>query len=231
MRLKIAPSLMSADLLNIGKELEVLNDYADYYHVDIIDWHYVKNMCLTPQIIAAMRTATNLPIEAHLYVDNVDEILVNTCLEAGANIITMPADIVGRSIHRYATIIHGKLAKVGIFLNPSQQISEIRPYARLLDNLIILSVDPGFGGQLFIPETYERIKEAVELRKELGAHFQISIDGNCGADRFYNLAKAGAEALALGRGLFNCAPTTKECALLTLKNIEEIEARLNSERF
>lgn len=219
MRMKIAPSLMNADLLNIGRELADLDAIADYYHVDIIDWHYVKNMCLTPQVIKVMRTVTTLPIEAHLYVDNVDEQLVDTCLDAGATMVTMPADVVGRSVNRLCTRIHKRGCKTGIFLNPSQDVRCIEPYAKMLDNVIVLSVDPGFSGQQFIEGTYERIRELRRMRKSLGATFQIAIDGDCNRERFIPLAKAGADALALGRGLFGRDLSTRKAAELTLEDI------------
>lgn len=226
MHLKIAPSLMSANLLDIRSELAALDDVADYYHVDIIDWHYVKNMCLTPQFIAAMRTVTRRPIEAHLYVDNVDESLINTCLDAGANIITLPADVVGRSVNRYANLVHKRGAQFGIFLNPSQPIETIEPYASTLDSLLILSVDPGFGGQDFIPTTYERIRKAVEIRNHLGCSYQIAIDGNCNESRFLPLAQAGAEAFSLGRGLFGRDINTKHAGELTKKSLADVESQL-----
>ena len=228
MHLKIAPSLMSANLLDIRSELAALDNVADYYHVDIIDWHYVKNMCLTPQFISAMRTATNRPIEAHLYVDNVDEMLINTCLDAGASIITLPADVVGRSVNRYANLVHRRKAQFGIFLNPSQPVETIEPYASTLDTLLILSVDPGFGGQDFIPTTYGRIKKAVEIRNCLECSYQIAIDGNCNESRFLPLAQAGADAFSLGRGLFGRNADTKRAGELTKKSMTDVEAKLRA---
>lgn len=221
MRMKMAPSLMSANLLELGNEVRALEPYADCLHVDIIDWHYVKNMCLTPQVLKAVRSITSLPIEAHLYMDNIDEQLIETCLDAGATIITMPADIIGRSIHRFASLIHEADAQVGVFLNPSQSIEDVRPYASDIDELLLLAVDPGFGGQRFIDSTYERIEAACQLRAETGTHFEIEIDGNCEEGRFAHLARAGADVLALGRSCFGRAEDTAEAARLTLESIEQ----------
>lgn len=226
MSLRIAPSLMSADLLDLRSELRALDPYADYYHVDIIDWHYVKNMCLTPQFIGAMRAETSLPIEAHLYVDNVDEALIETCLDAGANIVTMPADVISRSVNRFSRLIHDRGARVGVFLNPAQRVEEIEPYAQLLDTLLILSVDPGFGGQNFIPSTYARIERAVEMRSSLSCRYQIALDGNCDQTRFLPLARAGADALSLGRGLFERDANTRRAAELTRLSLDEVDLQL-----
>lgn len=219
--LKMAPSFMSANLLDIQGELRALDPYADYYHVDIIDWHYVRNMCLTPQIIKAMSSVTAVPIEAHLYVDNIDDDLVDLCLDSGARIVTMPSDVVGRSINRFANRIHQRGAKVGVFLNPYQEVSTIIPYVSELDYLLIMSVDPGFGGQVFIPQTYGRIQEACRIREEYGASFEISVDGNCDDDKFSKLAAAGADAVCLGRGVFSRNPDTAMAGKMTRKLLSE----------
>lgn len=227
MALAIAPSFMSANLLHVEDEIRALEPIADFFHVDIIDWHYVKNMCLTPQFIRAMHSATTVPIDAHLYVDNVDDELVQLCLDSGAGIITMPADVIGRSVHRFAYRIHSAGALVGIFLNPSQPVETVLPYAEVIDHLLLMSVDPGFGGQDFIPATYDRIRTACNLRKNLGLNYRIVIDGNCNADRFHSLAEAGADALCLGRGLFDCDPDTRRAGELTAQAINAINAELN----
>lgn len=224
MSLTIAPSFMSANLLEVGKEIEALEPFASFFHIDIIDWHYVKNMCLTPQFIKAMSAVTEVPLDAHLYVDNIDEELIRTCLDAGAGIITMPADVVGRSVNRFANMIHEAGCRVGIFLNPSQPVDDVVPYIGQIDHLLLMSVDPGFSGQVFLPQTYDRIRRAVELRESHGLDYRIVIDGNCNEERFCDLAKAGADALVLGRGLFGRDPDTRRAAELTAQSIAEANA-------
>ena len=223
MRMKMAPSLMSANLLELGNEVRSLEPYADCLHIDIIDWHYVKNMCLTPQIMKAVRSITSTPIEAHLYMDNIDEQLIETCLDAGATVVTMPADVIGRSIHRFADLIHKADAQIGIFLNPSQRIEDIRSYATDVDELLLLAADPGFGGQSFIDGTYKRIEDACRLRNEVDGSFIIEVDGNCEESKFSALAKAGADMLALGRGCFGRSGNTAEAARLTLESLVKID--------
>lgn len=226
MHLNIAPSFMSADLLNIASEIEALDSYADYYHVDIIDWHYVRNMCLTPQFIKAMSTVTDVPIEAHLYVDGIDEELIALCLDSGASLITLPSDDVERSINRFAAMIHARGARVGIFLNPAQPVEVIVPYIDVLDTVLLMSVDPGFGGQEFNQHTYDRIAKVKSLREEHGASFHIAVDGNCNESRFMELAQAGADAFVLGRGLFDRDPDTRQAALLTRGSLDAVERAL-----
>ena len=226
MRMKMAPSLMSANLLELGNEIKALEPYADYLHVDIIDWHYVKNMCLTPQILKEVHSVTNVPIEAHLYVDNIEEDLIKTCIESGASIVTMPADVIGRSINRFAAYVHDAGAKIGVFLNPSQSIDSTIPYLKSIDLLLILAADPGYGGQSFLPDTYERIRRASQLRQEHHADFEIEIDGNCEESKFEALRRAGADVLALGRGCFGRSSRTAEAARLTRDSLLEVESKL-----
>ena len=201
--MKIAPSLMNMGLLHVEEDIKQLDPYADFYHADILDWHYVKNMCLSPQVIKEIRKVTNKPIEAHLYVDNLEEDLIGYCLRCGADIITMPSDIVGRSIHRFSKLIHDHKAKVGVFLNPSQSVSEIQQYSDVLDQLILLSVDPGFSGQDFVKGTFEKIADAKALRDASSSRYMITVDGGCNQSNFKSLFNAGADALVLGRGLFD----------------------------
>lgn len=225
--LKMAPSFMSADLLNVQAELEALDPYADYYHVDIIDWHYVRNMCLTPQFIQAMSAATKIPIEAHLYVDGIDEELINLCIDSGASLITLPADGVARSVNRFASLIHSRGAKIGIFLNPAQRVEEIVPYIDVIDSVLLMSVDPGFGGQNFNPLTYSRASDVRDLREHHFASFQIAVDGNCNETRFLELARAGVDAFSLGRGLFGRSDDTATAARLTRESLDAVEREID----
>lgn len=220
--MKIAPSLMNMSLLNLERDIEILDRYTDFYHVDIIDWHYVKNMCLSPHIIRELRKITNKPIEAHLYMDNIDVNLINYCLDSGATIITMPSDVIGRSIHRFSNIIHQSGAKVGIFLNPSQPISILSQYSDVIDQLIILSVDPGFTGQCFINNTYKKILNAKAYRDISGDDFTITVDGGCNHKNYEKLFTAGADALVLGRGLFDRDPDLNIAISETYKEFQNL---------
>lgn len=217
---KIAPSLMNMSLLQVEHDLHILDSITDLYHVDIIDGHYVPNMCLTPHFIAQIRPVTSKPIEAHLYVDGIDKAFIDTCIDAGASLLTLPADGVGRSIHRFCDYIHERGAKVGAFINPADPVNVISSYATELDSLLVLSVDPGFTGQKFIEGTYDRIVEAKVLRAEVGAHYEIAIDGGCNATNYRLLIEAGCDVLNLGRGLFNNGDSLEESARCTYEEIQ-----------
>lgn len=223
---KIAPSLMNMSLLQVKADLEQLDAIADLYHVDIIDGHYVHNMCLTPHFIEQIRPITSKPIEAHLYVEGVDRQMIDACIDAGATLLTLPADDVARSIHRMADYIHKRGAEVGIFLNPTIPVESIMEYAIELDSLLILSVDPGFTDQKFLEGTYRRIRKAKEIRVQTKAHYKIAIDGGCNSENFFQLIEAGCDVLNLGRGLFENGSNLKEAAYRTKKGIEVAESQV-----
>lgn len=223
MHTKIAPSLMNMSLLNVERDIAILDGVASLYHVDIIDGHYVKNMCLTPHFIRQLRQITDKPIEAHLYVEDIDEWVVKDCIDAGATLITMPSDGVGRSVHRLCSYAHEAGAKAGIFLNPYQSVREIEPYIDVIDDLLILSVDPGYTGQAFLPGTYERIREARALRERAGKSFPIAIDGGCNTQNYQQLIEAGCDVLNLGRGLFDNGGTLAEAAQRTVAEVATAE--------
>lgn len=217
---KIAPSLMNMSLLQVEHDLHILDSITDLYHVDIIDGHYVPNMCLTPHFISQIRPVTSKPIEAHLYVDGIDKEFIDACIDAGASLLTLPADGVGRSIHRFCDYIHERGAKVGAFINPSDSVNVVSSYATELDSLLVLSVDPGFTGQKFIEGTYDRIVEARALRAEIGAHYEIAIDGGCNATNYHLLIEAGCDVLNLGRGLFDNGASLEDSARRTYEEIQ-----------
>lgn len=224
---KIAPSLMNMSLLQVEHDLRILDPITDLYHVDIIDGHYVPNMCLTPHFIAQIRPVTSKPIEAHLYIDGIDKEFIDSCINAGASLLTLPADGVGRSIHRFCDYIHKRGAKVGVFINPSDPVDIVSSYAAEIDSLLVLSVDPGFTGQKFIEGTYDRVTEAKALRSDAGAHYEIAIDGGCNVTNYHLLIEAGCDVLNLGRGLFSNGDSLEDSVRRTYEEIQ-IAARETS---
>lgn len=203
MNMKVAPSLMCADLLNIQKEIEILSPRSDYFHVDILDWHYCKNMCLAPCFMEQIKAITDVPMDAHLYVDNIDAELVQLCIDSGAEIIEMPPEVIARQVYRLARLIHAQEKKFGIFINPAVSLDIIRPYAQLIDRLLIMTVDPGFAGQPFVERSLEKIEEAAAWKEKYGYHYEIACDGCCNEHYYKVLYEAGCQAFIVGNsGLF-----------------------------
>ncbi len=203
MNVKFSPSLMCMDLMNIESEIKKLDTKADYYHVDIIDWHYCKNMSLAPCFIEAIHRITNVPQEAHLYVDNIDTDLIDLCIESGAEIITMPPEVIERNAFRLIRQIKKAGKKVGIFINPAVNLQVIEPYIDLIDRLLIMTVDPGFAGQKFVLQTLDKIKLASKWKKQFGYQYEIAVDGCCNENYYKKLYDAGTEVFIVGSsGLF-----------------------------
>lgn len=221
MNVIFSPSLMCMDLLNIQSEIQILSEYADEFHVDILDYHYCKNMSLSPPFMEAITHITDIPMEAHLYVDNIDKELVEWCVRSGARIITCPPDVISRQMYAIKRYLDSKNVQFGIFLNPSDPVSIIEPYIQIIDRLIIMSVDPGFAGQPFIETTYDRIRQACQLRKQQNGHFTIGIDGCCNERYFKELYLAGADVFIVGgSGMFSKSSDTKEAMEIAVHNIE-----------
>ena len=194
---------MCMDLLNIEKEIKILDEKADYYHVDILDWHYCKNMSLAPCFMEAISKISKVPQDVHLYVDNIESDLIELCINSGAEIITMPPEVVERQTMRLIRQIKAAGKKVGFFINPSARLDILEPYIDYVDRVLIMTVDPGFAGQPFIEEMLDKIKEAKELKEKYGYTYKIQIDGSCNPKTYKRMYDAGAEVLIVGSsGLF-----------------------------
>ena len=230
MNVKFSPSLMCLDLLNIQKEIEILNTKADYYHVDIIDWHYCKNMSLAPCFVEAIRKISNVPQEVHLYVDNIDSDLVQLCIDSGAEIITMPPDVVEHQTMRLIRQIKEQNKKVGFFINPAIRLDVLEPYIEYVDRLLIMTVDPGFAGQPFVPQSLDKIRQAADWKKEKGYHYEIACDGCCNENYYGELYQAGCEVFIVGTsGLFGKSPDTAKALDIALGMIEQ-ETTISKQR-
>ncbi len=200
---KFSPSLMCMDLLNVEKQLLFLNEKADFYHVDIMDGHYVNNITLSPDFVRAIKKITEVPIDCHLMAEK-PEIFIPMLLEAGADYISPHAETINNKAFRIIDQIRSEGAKVGIVINPATPLSYISEYIHLVDKITIMSVDPGFAGQRFIPESLNKVKEAVKLRNDKGYKYLIEIDGSCNKNHFKVMKEAGVEVFIVGNsGLFS----------------------------
>lgn len=213
---------MCMDLLNIGKEIQVMNEKADYYHVDIIDWHYCKNMSFAPCFMEAISKISDVPQDAHLYVDNIDSDLVQLCMDSGAQIITMPPEVVQRQTMRLIRQIKDNGRKVGFFINPSVKLDILEPYIEYVDRLLIMSVDPGFAGQPFVPGSLDKIRQAKRWKEERGYTYEIACDGGCNENYYKELYDAGCEVFIVGSsGLFNKSKDVGEAYAIMERLVRE----------
>lgn len=197
-----SPSLMCMDLLNIKEQIDIINERADFYHVDIMDGHYVKNITLSPDFVRAIHGVCKLPLDCHLMVTDPDD-YIDVLAEAGAGYICPHAETINADAFRIINKIQATGCKVGVVLNPATPLSYIQHYIHRLDKITIMTVDPGFAGQPFIEEMLDKIAEAKKLKEENGYKYLIEVDGSCNEGTFKRLAEAGTEVFIVGSsGLF-----------------------------
>ena len=202
-KMMFSPSLMCMDLLSMKEQVEILNERADFYHVDIMDGHFVKNITLSPFFVSNLKRISKLPIDVHLMTEYPDD-YIEELAKSGADYICPHAETINKDAFRIINKIKSFGCKAGIVLNPATPIEWIKYYIHLLDKITVMTVDPGFEGQPFIPEMLDKIKELKELKEKNGYSYLIEVDGSCNERTFDILTEAGAEVLIVGSsGLFN----------------------------
>ncbi|RLL45274.1 ribulose-phosphate 3-epimerase [Oceanobacillus piezotolerans] len=202
MKTKIAPSILSADFAKLGEEIkDVERGGADYIHVDVMDGHFVPNITIGPLIVEAIKPITSLPLDVHLMIEN-PEAYISTFAKAGASIITVHQEA---SVHLHRTIqqIKDSGVKAGVVINPATPAETLKPILPEVDLVLIMTVNPGFGGQSFIPLTLEKIKQIAQWREELQLDFEIEVDGGVNIDTARLCTQAGADVLVAGSAVFN----------------------------
>ncbi|MGV3346481.1 D-allulose 6-phosphate 3-epimerase [Enterobacteriaceae bacterium LUAb1] len=205
MQPRFNPSLMCMDLTRFREQISAMNDRAAFYHVDIMDGSYVKNITLSPFFIENLRKLTSVPIDVHLMVNHPEDI-IPLCIQAGADVISFHPETAHNKIFRLLNQIHDADCQCGVVLNPATPAQSICEYAHLLDKVTVMSVDPGFVGQKFIPETLNKIRQLIAMREAQGWHYLTEIDGSCNAKTFKEIAASGVDIFIVGTsGLFSLA--------------------------
>ncbi len=212
----IAPSILSADMTRLEQQIRLVEmGGADWIHCDIMDGHFVPNITFGPILVKAVRKVTKLPVDVHLMIKNPDKFLEDF-KNAGADHLLVHQEEV---IHLNRTInkIKELGMKAGVVINPATPVHTLRDIAEYIDILLIMSVNPGFGGQSFIPNSIRKIKEAVELRKEFNAGFKIEIDGGIDRKTIVPAHKAGVDVFVSGSSIYKTDNPTAACT--ELKNL------------
>ncbi|MES2674971.1 MAG: ribulose-phosphate 3-epimerase [Pseudomonadota bacterium] len=209
---KIAPSILSADFARLGEEASaVLAAGGDFIHFDVMDNHYVPNLTIGPMVCKALRKyGISAPIDVHLMVEPVDELIVQFA-DAGATYISFHPEA-SRHVDRSLQLIKDKGCKAGLVLNPASSLTHIQHVMNKLDMLLLMSVNPGFGGQAFIPHTLVKIREARALIDASGFAIRLEVDGGVGLTNIRDIAQAGADTFVAGSAIFN-APSYQEVIL------------------
>ncbi|MDD7804488.1 MAG: ribulose-phosphate 3-epimerase [Endozoicomonas sp. (ex Botrylloides leachii)] len=198
----IAPSILAANFAHLGKEVDdVLEAGADWIHFDVMDNHYVPNLTLGPMVCKALRQhGVTAPIDVHLMVSPVDRI-IGDFIEAGASIITFHPEA-SEHIDRSLQLIREGGCKAGLVLNPATSPDVIKYVMDKLDVVLLMSVNPGFGGQKFIPYTMKKLCHVRQMIDDSGLHIRLEVDGGVGVQNIRQIAKAGADAFVAGSAVF-----------------------------
>ena len=200
--IKVAPSLLSADFSRLGEEIRAVEAAgADIIHVDVMDGHFVPNITIGPLIVEAARRSTKLPLDVHLMITN-PELYIADFAKAGADYITVHVETACH-LHRLVQSIksHNKV-KAGAVLNPATPLSSLDHILPDLDMVLIMSVNPGFGGQSFIPSAMDKIRQLRKRIDELGLSIEIEVDGGVKPENAAGIADAGADILVAGSAVF-----------------------------
>lgn len=210
---KIAPSILAADYANFASELKRIEETsAEYVHIDIMDGQFVPNITFGADVVASMRKHSKLVFDCHLMVVN-PERFVDAFAQAGADIMTVHAE---STLH-----IHGALQKIkkagmkaGVVINPGTPVLAIEPVLSLVDQVLIMTVNPGFGGQAFIPEMLEKVQKVAKIRDEKGYDFDIEVDGGVDNKTIKACYQAGANVFVAGSYLFKASDLTAQVETL-----------------
>mgnify|MGYP001243165602 CR=1 FL=1 len=201
---KIAPSILSADFSRLAEEIKDVEEAgADYIHIDVMDGHFVPNITMGPLVVEAIRPHTDLPLDVHLMIENPDDYL-EAFVKAGANMISVHQEACPH-LHRTLQQIKQLGAQAGVVVNPATPISSIEDVLPLIDYILIMTVNPGFGGQRFIPATLKKIEQAAKMKEKLALSFEIEVDGGVNQDTAIQCVEAGATILVAGSAVFNQA--------------------------
>lgn len=219
--IRLAPSILSADFSRIGEAVQMLEEAgADWIHIDVMDGHFVPNLTLGPQAVASLKKKTRLPIDVHLMVDN-PGFFIPLFHEAGADWISIHVEA-STHLHRDITLIKELGSKAGIALNPATPILLISDVLRELDYILVMSVNPGFGGQRFVDSTHQKIRQLKNWISGQKLSIPIEVDGGVNPDNAESLIRDGAEILVVGAAIFAAADPRQ-----VISRFKEIIARGN----
>jgi ribulose-phosphate 3-epimerase len=199
--IQLAPSILSADFAHLADAVERATEGgASVIHVDVMDGHFVPNLTIGPPVVKSLRRATRLPLDCHLMIDNPDQYIVDFA-EAGADWISVHQEV---CLHLNRTLTHIKDhgCRAGVVINPATPVETLSEVLDMVDYVLVMSVNPGFGGQKFIPGTLHKMRKLAEIRAARGYAFRIEVDGGVGMDTVADVVRAGAEILVAGNAVF-----------------------------
>jgi ribulose-phosphate 3-epimerase len=206
--IKIAPSLLSADFANLAAEIRrVESAGADLLHVDVMDGHFVPNLTIGPPVVAALRPVTRLPLDVHLMIDNPQDMLT-PFIQAGADIVTVHTETAPH-LHRLLQTIKEQGVRAGVSLNPSTPLAAVEEVLDIADMVLVMTVNPGFGGQKFIAAMLDKISRLRQMINARGLNVDIEVDGGVNPDTARQVIAAGANILVAGSAVYGAADVAR----------------------
>jgi len=217
-KIKLAPSILSADFARLGEQVaEATKAGADYIHIDVMDGHFVPNITIGAPVVASLRSWTHLPLDVHLMIEQ-PEWHISHFVDSGADIITVHAEACPH-LHRTIQVIKELGVKAGVALNPASSLSMVDEIMPQVDLILIMSVNPGFGGQAFIPETLEKINRLRRMLDSRKVDAELEVDGGITINNASSIVKAGGRILVVGTSVFNAKRGVSQ-ALQKLREIK-----------
>jgi ribulose-phosphate 3-epimerase len=211
--IELAPSILSADFARLGDQVRAATEGgASVVHVDIMDGHFVPNLTIGPPVVKSLRKATRLPLDCHLMIENPDE-FIPSFADAGADWISVHQEAC-RHLNRTLHLIKSHNCLAGVVINPATPVDLLAEVLDVVDYVLVMSVNPGFGGQKFIPSTLHKMRQLSEIRSQRGLNYRIEVDGGVALDTVGDVVRAGAEILVAGNAVFGNGDPTKNAEAL-----------------
>jgi ribulose-phosphate 3-epimerase len=217
--IELAPSILSADFARLADQIQAATEGgASVMHLDVMDGHFVPNLTIGPPVVASIRKHTNLPLDCHLMIEHPDE-FIPAFADAGANWISVHQEAT-RHLNRTLEHIRDHGLRVGVVLNPATPVETLSEVLDLIDYVLVMSVNPGFGGQKFIPGSLHKIANLARIRHARGLDYRIEVDGGVSLETVGDIVRAGAEILVAGNAVFGKGDPKKQAEQLLKAAVE-----------
>jgi len=211
--IELAPSILSADFARLGEQVRAAGEGgASIIHVDIMDGHFVPNLTIGPPVVKSLRKATQLPLDCHLMIENPDD-FIPAFADAGADWMSVHQEVC-RHLNRTLHLIKSHDCQAGVVINPATPVETLSEVLDVVDYILVMSVNPGFGAQQFIPSTLHKMRRLAEIRGQRGGHFRIEVDGGVALGTVADVVRAGAEILVAGNAVFGSGDPKKNAEAL-----------------